>query len=166
VRVLTVRERDLLPFGGEGKLTAGQESALGKLAPALPRGALIWERSGVRVGPFCGVIRAGDLALEILPKIEVGNSVDTETRGVLVAMLRATGDLAASNTGTAALGLQRLHLLDVFILDFCARITGILRGGAIRSYEEFEDDLSAIRGRLHLTAQVRRTPAHRNYLRC
>jgi 5-methylcytosine-specific restriction enzyme subunit McrC len=166
VRVLTIRERDLLAFSGDGKVTAGQENALGKLAPVLPRGALVWERSGVRVGPFCGVIRAADLVLEILPKIEVGTSADKEARGVLVAMLHATGDLAVNNSGTAALGLQRLHLLDVFILDFCARITDLLRGGAIRSYEEFEGDLSAIRGRLSLTEQVRRTPAHRNWLRC
>jgi len=166
VRVLSVRERDLLPFSGEGKITTEQERALVKIAPIMPRGALTWERSGVRVGPFCGVVRAGDLVLEILPKIEVGASVDVEARGVLVAMLRATGDLAVSATGTATLGLQRLHLLDVFILDFCARVTQLLRGGAIRSYEVYEDDLSAIRGRLRLVEQVRRTSAQQHRVRC
>jgi 5-methylcytosine-specific restriction enzyme subunit McrC len=62
--------------------------------------------------------------------------------------------------------LERLHLLDVFILDFCARITGLLRGGAIRSYEAFEDDLPAIRGRLRLAEQIRRTVAQRHRVRC
>jgi 5-methylcytosine-specific restriction enzyme subunit McrC len=166
VRILTVRERDLLSFGGEGKLGAGQEQALGKLAPMLPRGALTWERAGVRIGPFSGIVRAGDLVLEILPKIEVGAPADADARGVLVAMLRTAADLVVGNAGMAPLGLQRLHLLDVFILDFCARVTGLFRGGAIRTYQAFEDDLSALRGRLRLAQQVRRTAADRSRFRC
>jgi 5-methylcytosine-specific restriction enzyme subunit McrC len=166
VRVLTVRERDLLPFAGDGRLSAGQEQALGKLAPMLPRGALTWERGGVRVGPFSGIVRAGDLVLEILPKIEVGATADGEARGVLVAMLRAAADVAVADAGTAPLGVQRRHLLDVFILDFCARVAGLLRGGAIRTYRAFEDDLPALRGRLRLAEQVRRMAADRSRFRC
>jgi len=166
VRALTARERDLLPFAGDGGLSAGQEQALGKLAPMLPRGALTWERSGVRIGPFSGIIRAGDLVLEILPKIEVGAAADAEARGVLVAMLRAAADVAIADAGKAPLGGQRRHLLDVFILDFCARVAGLLRGGAIRTYQAFEDDLPALRGRLHLAEQVRRTAADRSRVRC
>ena len=166
MRVLTVRERDLLPFGSERKLSVGQEQALGKLAPMLPRGALIWERSGVRVGPFSGIVRAGDLVLEVLPKIEIGAADDAEAQGVLVAMLRAAADLAVDDAGTAPLGVQRRHLLDVFVLDFCARVARLLRGGAIRTYQAFEDDLPTLRGRLRLAEQVRRTDADRSRFRC
>lgn len=166
MRVLTVRERDLLPFAGDGRLSAGQEQALGKLAPMLPRGALTWERGGVRVGPFSGIVRAGDLVLEILPKIEVGAAADGEARGVLVAMLRAAANVAVADAGAAPLGVQRRHLLDVFILDFCARVAGLLRGGAIRTYQASEDDLPALRGRLRLAEQVRRTAADRSRFRC
>jgi 5-methylcytosine-specific restriction enzyme subunit McrC len=164
VRLLTVRERDILRLGGQGNLDAREEEALGKLAPMLPRGALTWERGGVRVGPFSGIVRTGELVLEILPKIDVGD--EAEARGVLVAMLRAAADLAVADAGTAPLGMQRRHLLDVFILDFCARVTGLLRGGAIRTYRVVEDDLSALRGRLRLAEQVRRTAADRSRFRC
>lgn len=164
--VLTARERDLLGVGGDGELTTGEQRALVKLEPQLPRGALTWERGGVRIGPFAGIVRAGELVLEILPKIEVGASDDVQARGVLVAMLRSSGELAVNDAGTAPLGLQRLHLLDVFILDFCARISGLLRGGAIRTYQAFEDDLPTLRGRLRLAEQIRRTAAERSRLRC
>ena len=82
MRILTVHERELLPFGSEGKLTAADERALGKLEPLVPRGALVWERGGVRIGPFVGIVRAGDLVLEVLPKIEVGAPDDAAARGV------------------------------------------------------------------------------------
>lgn len=163
---LTVRERDLLPFSGGGGLSAPQERALAGLAPSLPRGAFAWERGGVRVGPFCGIVRAGDLVLEVLPKVEVGAAGDAEARGVLVAMLGASGELAVADAGTAPLGTQRRHLLDVFILDFCARVSGPLRGGAIRTYQALEDDLPALRGRLRLAEQARRTGADRARLLC
>ena len=164
--VLTVRERVLLPFAGGGGLSARQEQALGRLAPLLPRGALNWERGGVRLGPFAGIIRAGDLVIEILPKIDVGAPADGVARGVLVAMLRAAADLAAEDFGEAPLGQQRLHLLDVFILDFCARAAALFRAGAIRTYMGFEDDLPSLRGRLRLAEQVRRTAADRSRFRC
>jgi 5-methylcytosine-specific restriction enzyme subunit McrC len=166
VRGLTARERDLLPFAGDARLSAAQERALAKLAPALPRGALTWERGGIRIGPFAGIVRAGDLVLEILPKIEVGAAADKEARGVLVSMLRVVADLAIVDSGTAPLETQRRHLLDVFILDFCTRGAALLRGGAIRTYQASEDDLSILRGRLRLAQQVRRSAADRVRLQC
>jgi 5-methylcytosine-specific restriction enzyme subunit McrC len=101
-----------------------------------------------------------------LPKIEVGALDDAAARGVLVAMLRSAADLAVGDAGATRLGLQRMHLLDVFILDFCRRVARLLRGGAIRNYQAFDDDLAALRGRIRLAEQVRRTAAERTQLRC
>ena len=57
---------------------------------------------------------------------------DDDAGGVLVAMLRVARHLADWLAGAAPLASQRLHLLDVFVLDFCERVNGLLRGGAIR----------------------------------
>lgn len=166
MRVLTIRERELLRCGAGGALAAREEEALARIAPRLPRGTLVWERGGVRLGPFCGVVRAGGLTLEVLPKIEVGTPDEEQERGVLVAMLRSAGALAEADAGSAPLGLQRLHLLDVFILDFCARVTALLRRGAIRSYRAQEDDPPALRGRLRLAEQLRRAAVDQGRVHC
>jgi 5-methylcytosine-specific restriction enzyme subunit McrC len=159
---MTVRERQKLPIGA-GHLTEAEAAALARLT--LPPGALVWEHRALRLGPFCGILRADDLVLEILPKI-TGAAGDDETRGVLVAMLRPAGHLAERPAGAAPLALQGLHLLDIFVLDFCERVNGLLRQGAIRTYEVHEEDLAALRGRLNLPAQLRRDRLDRARLHC
>ena len=57
--------------------------------------------------------------------------LDDSARGVLVAMLRSTGALTVSKARESMLGQQRMHLLDIFILDFCHRVNAALRGGTI-----------------------------------
>jgi 5-methylcytosine-specific restriction enzyme subunit McrC len=166
LKFLTVRERDLVPFVGDGGLNAQEDKALAVAVRLLPRGSLTWERGGIRVGPFCGIVRAGDLILEILPKIDMAAAGQAEARGVLVAMLRAANELAVSDVGAAPLNLQKLHLLDVFVLDFCGRMTALLRRGAIRSYQGLEDDLPTLKGRLDLATQVRRAAVDQGLIRC
>ena len=41
------------------------------------------------MGPYCGVLRIGDLTIEVLPKVPTKFGADDEARGILIAMLRA-----------------------------------------------------------------------------
>jgi len=112
------------------------------------------------------VLRAADLTLEILPKIAGGCASGRDARGVLVAMLRAAGHLAEAPAGARPLDLQSLHLLDVFVLDFCGRVNALLRRGAIRAYEPREENLTAVRGRLDLPQHLRRNLLDRGRVHC
>ena len=168
MRLLTVRERDRVTIGASGGagLTDADAGALAQLASALPLGALTWEHRSVRFGPFCGVLCVGELTIEVLPKIAGDSSEDISACGVLVAMLRAAGEMSDPPPGSAPLGLQSLHLLDVFILDFCGMVNGMLHRGAIRSYEPREENLAAVRGRLHLTEHIRQNLFDRGHIYC
>jgi 5-methylcytosine-specific restriction enzyme subunit McrC len=165
---LSVIEHQRLPIGDgpEAVLSEAQASALERLSPSLPPRALFWERRAVRPGAFCGVIRVGELTLEILPKL-AGHEHDADgARRCLVAMLRRAGESLAIATGTADMALQRQHLLDILILDFCDRTNNLLRRGAIRRYIVEEGSLPVVRGRLHLPAQLRHDAANRARLFC
>jgi 5-methylcytosine-specific restriction enzyme subunit McrC len=117
----------------------------------------------IRFGPCCGVLRIGDLTL---PKVSAKLDDDGERRGILIAMLRETGELSATPVGAASLGLQRFYLLDVFIIDFCQRINELLRRGAIRSYEPREENVVPLRGRIELAEHIRRNLFDRSHLFC
>ena len=120
MKVRTVRERDKLLVGDPTVgLTELQAAILDRLTPILPAGAFTWEHKAIRMGSFCGVLRVEDLMIEILPKVGLA---DNDDRGILIAMLRCAGELAAIAIGSGELKLQALHLLDVFILDFCNRV--------------------------------------------
>jgi len=165
MRRLTLREREALVFGTPDGLSESEVAAFDRLAPSLPAGSLTWEYRSIRFGPFCGVLRVGNTTIELLPKVN-GNENPEEARGLLVAMLRATGNLTVSNAGEAALGQQKLHLLDQFILDFCVRVNAGLRGGAITRYQDHEENLSALRGHLILTDHLRRNVFNQAHLFC
>lgn len=166
MRKFTLRERDTLSIGVNKELSEGEAAAFARLEPLLPRGSLIWQHQAIRFGPFCGVLRAGNVTIELIPKIDDRNSRDDMDRGCLVSMLRATGNLVASSAGEASLGHQHMHLLDQFILDFCSRVTARLHGGAIASYEDREENLKILRGRLNLTGNVRHNPGNQQRLYC
>jgi 5-methylcytosine-specific restriction enzyme subunit McrC len=162
----TLRERDILPVGTAAGLTEEEAAAFAQLHPALPAGTLNWEHRAIRFGPFCGVLRAGVVTVELLPKIDDGLDQDDSARGLLVAMLRATGTLTVSKAGAASLSQQRMHLLDLFILDFCERVHSALRAGAIACYQQQSDNLHALRGRLLLTEHLRLNAFDQSRLFC
>ncbi len=163
MRSLVLRERDRLELEGpDARLTEVEAETLSRLP--LPPGAVTWERRAIKLGPFCGVLRLHDLTIEVLPKIK--GVADGEDRGILIAMLRAAGHLPATLPNATGLEHQEQHLLDVFVLDFCAATSGLLSRGAICSYEMHEDRLSALRGRLHLPEQLRRGLLDRTQLHC
>ncbi len=163
MRSLVVRERDRLELEDpDARLTEAEAETLSRLP--LPPGAVTWERRAIQLGPFCGVLRVHDLTIEVLPKIR--GVADGEDRGILIAMLRAAGHLPATLPNATGLEHQEQHLLDVFVLDFCAAVSALLSRGAIRSYEVHEDRLSALRGRLHLPEQLRRGLLDRTQLHC
>jgi 5-methylcytosine-specific restriction enzyme subunit McrC len=91
---------------------------------------------------------------------------EEQSRGKLIAMLRAVGELSPAPVGTAPLGLQKFHLLDDFIIDFCKRVNGLLRRGAIHSYEPQEENLAAVRGRIYLSEDARTNLFDRSRMFC
>lgn len=165
-RVLTVREYQTVKIGPLESLSDRDGDALSRLSGSLPSQSVTWVHRGIRFGSYCGVLQVGDLTIEILPKVGPFDAATDVARGVLVAMLRDVGLLGAPRLGSANLAQQSQHLLDIFILDFCERISGLLKQGPIRSFSTFEADLSAIRGRVQLVKQLRKTAGDRVEVAC
>ncbi|RAL97728.1 restriction endonuclease [Agrobacterium sp. MS2] len=162
----TLRERQTLPVGVSGGISPAQANEFARLEPTLPPSLIEWVHNGIRFGPFCGVIRAGNVVVELLPKIDDRDDDDSRARGTLVAMLRETSNLGVRRGGTAQLEMQRLHLLDQFIEDFCASVTTLLRTGAISVYQDQRDNLTAVRGRIDLTSNTKVNVIDRSRIYC
>lgn len=166
MRRLTFRERESVSIGPTGEISEMEAEGIAKLAGRLPPGTLAWGHRALKFGPFCGVFQTGQLAIEILPKIDNGSDSSEEMRGLLVAMLARAGELGSKRVGDAGLGHQHSHLLDLFIEDFCNQVKSALRGGAIARYSERTENLHAIRGRLELTDHLRTNAFDRSHLLC
>lgn len=166
MRHLTLRERDSVSIGPNCQISELEAEGIEKLTKRLPLGVVGWGHRSLKIGPFCGVLQTEQLSIEILPKIDYGDDSHQEMRGLLVAMLARAGELSTNQVGDASIGFQKMHLLDIFIEDFCNQVKSALRGGAIARYAERIENLHAIRGRLELTAHLRANVFDHSRLLC
>lgn len=106
---------------------------------------------------FVGVIRAPNgFQIEVLPK--VGKAIGgghKEARQLLIEMLRCLGGFRHIQTDSAKLAATKMPLLDVFIGEFLRAVEHIIKRGLRSGYVLHQDNLFALRGKLHLTQHLR-----------
>jgi len=153
-RHITALEHESVPIREaptSGSITPDEAEVLMQLNESRPGFCERGYRT-VRLAQFCGVINIGQRALEVLPKIGERRSV-MESRGVLLRLLRAAGMRNGFQPPPAAQHFERWPLLEMFIALFMDEVARVLRGGLLRQYQEQEDDLRVVRGRIILTRQ-------------
>jgi len=122
------------------------------------------------VGVIC--LPDGD-QLEILPKISKvitsGDDNDSEfdkVRTSLISMLKVTRHLPSKSANNASLALTSMPLLDVFIQLFLDEVGHLLKRGVARRYQNQEDNLAFLKGKLIVSQQIKHNLVfkHRHYL--
>jgi len=174
----TVLEWNSLPYGeGAGCIPhrhADRLAAVARRSVHAGRGGmgvLDHGRHALRARSIVGVVAAGDVSLEILPKIapeddDPSDADKAQIRKRLVHMLVAALDLTLDPGEAARLDWQSHSVLDLLIRIFCDRLTEALRRGMPRRYVACEDDLTVMRGRLDLVRQYTRHAANPARLAC
>lgn len=109
----------------------------------------------LRAKQCVGVLAAEDCSLEILPKVDpdAPGMGEATVRSQLIRMLDIALDLGLSQGEAAALARQDTTLLEVLIRIFADRLIDQARQGLPKLYQERQDDLGALRGRLNVGRQ-------------
>lgn len=163
---VSLREHEWCPIQEEGPVTDARAAMLEALARHWPAGAIEWRRRSFKFAGFCGVVRVDGLIIEVLPKISATEVPVATARSILINMLRVTGTLAPEVAGGAHLALEKHHLLDVFIQVFCRQVSREMVQGVIRTYQDRDGNLTAIRGRLDFVQQMRHNLVHQEKVAC
>lgn len=174
----SVREWNKLAYGeNRGQIPAHVADRLAAVAQASPfagsagSGVLDHGRHALRAKGVVGVLATGDCSLEILPKIDVASEEDVDQQNAvirkrLVHMLAVALNLKLDIGSVTRLAWQRETLLEILIGIFCDKLTEAVRRGMPRQYVEYEDDLSALRGRLDVVRQFNRHAVNPSRLAC
>lgn len=122
----------------------------------------------VRSRQHCGVIALGREAIEVLPKIEVQGTSESDVaaRIRLLSMLAFTRRLPVHQAEAARLATQTHALLEVFIRLYCTRALALVRAGMIHRYERQDDNLRVLRGKLVLPVHVPLNAARQDRVYC
>jgi 5-methylcytosine-specific restriction enzyme subunit McrC len=112
---------------------------------------------------WCGVIQAGGVTVEVLPKIADGDDFD---RNVLLRMLAVAYEFPVSRVGDASLGKQSHSLLHWLIRWFCDELFRQFHAGPLRAYVVQHAMLPAIRGRWRPDLDATRSAGRQDQLNC
>ena len=114
-----------------------------------------WHSPGaIRIHQFVGVVRQGDLQLEILPKLD-GLSEPSQVRKNLLAMLAATQDLDVRASEVVGFLESSEPFICALARLYCNRLLEAVRKGLRQDYVYFSELLPHIRGKVDWPAQAR-----------
>jgi 5-methylcytosine-specific restriction enzyme subunit McrC len=151
---------------GRRCLTPGQWEHLSALSEQLPARALHPGYRNIKLGNFCGVVPMGADTLEILPKIYRSDAEAPANRAMMLHMLTVCRSLPLFESGPSSLALQNHQLLDIFIDQFCSAMFRQVRRGLIRVYQQQQENLRVLRGRINWQRQLHDNLVHQERIFC
>ena len=122
-------------------------------------------RDGIKFSQYVGVIRAGSLTIEIIPKADKEESVDKSAkpvwRNVLIDMLKECRLLRIHQMENARLKLRSNSILEIYMEIFLAETERLMRTGLIKKYKAIEGNSMALKGRLNFSKHFTKNIIHR-----
>lgn len=178
-KVMQVREYGTLRIGDEQQGTTFEKRHWQQLFRYHDENAahrfFEMRHDGVRFRSYVGVIQAGDLTIEIIPKtddIEDASGDDLRKwRNILLHMLKESGTLRLDSLSNALLREKDNSILDVYLDLFLTEVEALLHRGLVKRYRHTEGQQAALRGAiqfgkhlaLNLVHQERFYTRHQSY---
>lgn len=168
MRRLTVWEHERIAVvdhasASERALTRAEADALAAITEGLDGPPMTLGHRSVKFGSHCGVLQAGGVSVEVLPKVADDPAFD---RSVLLRMLAAASDFPLSRVDGQKVALQSHTLLLALIRWFCDELFTQFHQGLLREYVNQQGPLGAIRGRWRPEIDATRYPGRRDRLHC
>ncbi|MCF2218710.1 McrC family protein [Chryseobacterium sp. PS-8] len=161
---IQVFEHSFLPIGENG-FEKRHFVALSKLNALHNYQYFDLKHNGVVFKQFVGVIQAGNLTIEILPKIDRYESEDQENKAkwqkVLIEMLRVTKKLKIQQVGQANVSRQSIHLLDIYFEWFLNEVQLLIHQGLIKQYYKETGNVKALKGKLEFARHINKNLVHK-----
>lgn len=141
--------------GPEQSVSHDDAAALVDLAERMETPFVTWTGPNrLRIHQFVGLIRAGDLQLEILPKID-GLLEPAYIRRNLLTMLAKTQDLDVKESEAAAFAETSEPFACALARLYCRRLLEAVRRGLRQDYVLHHEALPRVRGKISWPSQLR-----------
>lgn len=112
---------------------------------------------------YVGVIQAGRLLIEVLPKVDrhAGDGDRQKWHTVLLQMLRYAGYLSLHEGDAALQHLSRANVLDIYLYAFLQEADRLVHEGLLKNYRRTEGNQKALNGRLMIEKHLSINRFHR-----
>jgi 5-methylcytosine-specific restriction enzyme subunit McrC len=116
--------------------------------------------NGVKFNEHVGVLQAGNLTIEVLPKTDRSEENKTYWHTFLIDMLRTVGFLDVHETGFSALRTRSNSILELYIELFLKEVRYLLQTGLIKKYRKQEENAFALKGKLLFSKNIQQNLVH------
>jgi 5-methylcytosine-specific restriction enzyme subunit McrC len=115
---------------------------------------------GIKFCQYVGVVQAGNLTIEILPKSDKESKDKNKWQKVLLKILKECRFIKVEHPEQAYLSLHSGSILDAYLSLFLNEIERLLHVGLIKKYHKVERNLQALKGKLLLQQHLSRNIVH------
>lgn len=169
---IQVFEHQKLYYSEDGPFKEDHWRALSRYSEQTRRDNFTVLGKGIKFSNFVGVIQAGNLTIEVLPKVDnpesiavnmgvhTGNSEKNLWRNVLIDMLKECRFLTADQSNKAFLRLGNRSLLEVYLALFLTETEKILHEGLAKKYSKRDDNQLALKGQLLFAKNLSQNLVH------
>lgn len=159
--VIRVFEYDVLSVGMSSNGTCFEQRHFDYLAKMSPTKYFQIQHRSIRFLQYVGAIQAGDLTIEILPKIDRYNADTSLWRDWLIELLRYCKLLKIEHLGTAQLSLKHHSILELYYEFFLTEVEQILHRGLYFSYQSVSKNRRSLKGKLQFEQHLRKNWLHK-----
>lgn len=116
---------------------------------------------GIKFKSYVGVLRVGELTIEVLPKLDDNNEEADVWRNRLLDMLGVVPSVTAVHPTSSHLRTRPNSILEHYLLLFANELEMLLRGGLTKAYRQRTGNRTALRGKLELTRHLTENLVHK-----
>jgi len=116
---------------------------------------------------YAGVLRVGDLSIQILPKLFRNGNLEDHHRIIstnLLKMLSYTGNVPIKEISVADLSVEAYDFFEIFMHLFAKHLLHTIKSSQRREYIRTSDDLRVIKGRIDFAKHT--NPARMHIIPC
>lgn len=114
----------------------------------------------IKFAYYVGVIKVGDVTIEILPKIEKANSDEKTWRDVLIKMLYISLQVEANTTTLANINVNQQSVLTTYINLFLNETETLLHKGLIKKYRKEQGNKTSLKGKMLFSEHIKHNLTH------
>jgi 5-methylcytosine-specific restriction enzyme subunit McrC len=115
----------------------------------------------LKIKNYVGTITTKDgTVIEILPKI-YGSKDDTQTKQVLIKMLKTLKNLPFKVTNKAILNTKNMSIFEIFISMFADELSALIKKGIKSDYIQTEENLHFLKGKIKLDTHLKQNLFHK-----
>jgi len=114
----------------------------------------------VRFNEFVGVLKVGDLTIEVLPKTDKHELKKGEWQEVLLEILLISFQVEAKTTTLANVNIRKHSVLDTYLQLFLDEAEKLIHQGLIKKYRTHVSNQPALKGKLLVHQQITKNALH------